>query len=361
MVWFVSVAVAIVLCGVAFLFGRAMRSEAEPGSPEADRGLIVIVLAIIVFVIWAGAHTALSSLKQIEAGHVAVVYQFGEIVGSRGEGLQFIAPWQEIRTESIRVQRARFDNVSGFSAETQDVIISTTVNYQVDPGAVEFLYRTVGPNWFDILVEPRINQYFKAETVKYNTVDIAPNRETIRENVRAALAADLQDFSVTVQDLLIDNVDFNPDFKRSIEEKQIAAQNALREQERIAQAQAEAVQAEERAKGEARAVEARAEGDANAEIERARGNAEAIRLRAEAQAYANRTIDESLTEQILQFLAIDKLAPDLDIALIPSGQNIIIDPATLLSGDDPDEEDEDDGLSPVTTTTSTTAGTGEEN
>lgn len=360
MVWFVSIAVAIVLCGVAFLFGRAMRSEAEPGSPEADRGLIVIVLSIIVFVIWAGAHTALSSLKQIEAGHVAVVYQFGEIVGSRGEGLQFIGPWQEIRTESIRVQRARFDNVSGFSAETQDVIISTTVNYQVDPGAVEFLYRTVGPNWFDILVEPRINQYFKAETVKYNTVDIAPNRETIRENVRAALAADLRDFSVTVQDLLIDNVDFNADFKRSIEEKQIAAQNALREEERIEQAKAEAIQAEERAKGEARAVEARAEGDANAEIERARGNAEAIRLRAQAQADANVLLDASLTARVIQFLAVDKLAPDLDIALIPSGQNIIIDPATLLSGDDPDDDEDEDDLSPVTTTT-TTAGTGEEN
>ncbi len=344
MVWFVSVAVAIVLCGVAFLFGRAMRSEAEPGSPEADRGLIVIVLAIIVFVLWAGAHTALSSLKQIEAGHIAVVYQFGEIVGSRGEGLQFIGPWQEIRTESIRVQRARFDNVSGFSAETQEVNISATVNYRVDPAAVEDLYRTVGPNWFDILVEPRINQYFKAETVKYNTVDIAPNRETIRENVRNALALDLQEFSVTVQDLLIDNVDFTEAFKQSITEKQIAAQNALREQERIAQAQNEAIQREERAKGEAAA-----------EVARAKGEAEARVLRAQAQAEANRLLDESLTPKVIQFLAIDKLAPNLDIALIPSGEGIIIDPATLLGGLNEDDEDEDSSV------TTTTAGTGEGN
>ena len=333
MVWFVSVAIAVVLCGVAFLFGRAMRSEAEPGSPESDRGLIVVVLSVIVFVIWVGAHTAFSALKQIEAGNIAVVYQFGEIVGSRGEGLQFIAPWQSIRTESIRVQRARFDNVSGFSAETQEVNVSATVNYRVDPAAVQQLYREVGPSWFDILVEPRINQYFKAETVKYNTVDIAPNRETIRENVRAALAQDLQAFSVTVQDLLIDNVDFTEAFKQSITEKQIAAQNALREQERIIQAQNEARQAEERAKGEAAA-----------EIERARGNAEAIRLRAEAQAEANRLINASLSPNVLQFLAIDKLAPNLDIALIPSGEGVIIDPATLLAGAaDDDDEDEPAG------------------
>ncbi len=351
MVWFVSVAIAVVLCGVAFLFGRAMRSEGEPGSPEADRGLIIIVLATIVFVIWVGAHTALSALKQVEAGNVAVVYQFGEIIGQKGEGLQIIAPWQEIRTESIRVQRHQFANVSGFSSETQDVIITATVNYRVDPSAVQNLYRTVGVNWFDILVEPRINQYFKAETVKYSTVDVAPNRETIRTNVRDALARDLQNFSVTVEDLLIDNIDFTADFKRSIEEKQIAAQNALREGERIAQAQAEAVQNEERAKGEARAVEERAKGDAAAEIERARGNAEAILLRAQAQARANVLLDESLTPQVIQYLAVDKLAPNIDIALIPSGQNIIIDPAALLSGSVANDEPEPPTI-PATTTTS---------
>lgn len=342
MVWFVSVAIAIVLCGVAFLFGRAMRSEAEPGSPESDRGLIVIVLAIIVFVLWAGAHTALSSLKQIEAGNIAVVYEFGEIVGSRGEGLNFVAPWQYIRTESIKVQRARFDNVSGFSAETQEVNVSATVNYRVDPSAVEQLYREVGPNWFDILVEPRINQYFKAETVKYNTVDIAPNRETIRENVRDELARDLREFSVTVQDLLIDNVDFTEEFKRSITEKQIAAQNALREEERIAQAQNEARQAEERAKGEAAA-----------EIERARGEAEARVLRANAQAEANRVISESLTPLVIQFLAVDKLSPNVEIALIPSGQGIIIDPAALLSGNTLDDEDETTFTTAASAATST--------
>ena len=350
MVWFVSVAIAIILCGVAFLFGRAMRSEAEPGSPEADRGLIFIVLAIIVFVIWAGAHTALSALKQVEAGDVAVVYQFGEIIGQKGEGLQFVAPWQEIRTESIRVQRRQFSNVSGFSSETQDVVITATVNYRVDPGAVQNLYRTVGVNWFDILVEPRINQYFKAETVKYRTVDIAPNRETIRKNVRDALALDLQNFSVTVEDLLIDNIDFNPEFKNAIEAKQIAAQNALEAGERIAGAQNEAIQNEERAKGEARAVEARAKGDAAAEIERARGNAEAILLQAQAQALANVLLDESLTPQVIQYLAVIKLAPNIDIALIPSGQNIIIDPAALLSGSTVDDEPTPPAV-PATTTT----------
>ena len=334
MPWFISVAFAVIICGVAFLIGRAMRREAEPGSPESDRGMIVAVAAVIVFVLWVGAHTALTALKPIEAGSVGVVYQFGEIVGQKGEGLQFIAPWQELRTESIKVQRKRFDNVSGFSRETQDVIVSTTLNYRVDPSAVQELYRTVGPNWFDTLVEPRINQFFKAETVKYNTVDIAPNREQIRLDVQAKLDADLRQFSITVEDLLIDNIDFTTEFKQSIEEKQIAAQNALREQERISQRQAEAQQGIESAKGEA-----------EQERERARGAADAIRIRAEAQAEANRLLDASLTAQVIQWLAVDKLADDLDIALLPSGQGVIIDPATLLGGM---QSDDDEGSAPPT-------------
>ena len=350
MPWFISVAFAVIICGVAFLIGRAMRREAEPGSPESDRGMIVAVAAVIVFVLWVGAHTALTALKPIEAGSVGVVYQFGEIVGQRGEGLQFIAPWQELRTESIKVQRKRFDNISGFSRETQDVIVSTTLNYRVDPAAVQDLYRTVGPNWFDTLVEPRINQFFKAETVKYNTVDIAPNREQIRLDVRTKLDENLRQFSITVEDLLIENIQFTPEFQQSIDEKQIAAQNALRETERIEQARSEAQQVEERAKGRRAEVEELAAGDAEARRLRAQGEADAIRLLAAAY----RELNTSLTPEILQYFAVDKLSPNVSIALIPSGQGVIIDPATLLEQLQT-ETVESEGEPAATATTAATA------
>lgn len=328
MPWFISVAFAVIICGVAFLIGRAMRREAEPGSPESDRGMIVAVAAVIVFMLWVGAHTALTALKPIEAGSVGIVYQFGEIVGQRGEGLQFIAPWQELRRESIKVQLKRYDNIEALSKETQDVTVVAELNYQVDPAAVQELYRTVGPNWLETLVDPRILQYFKAETVKYNTVDIGPRREEIRTAVRTVLDEDLRQYSITIVSLLIRNIDFTPEFKQSIEEKQIAAQNAIREEERIRQRQAEAQQAIEQAKGQA-----------EQERERARGDADAIRIRAEAQAEANRLLDASLTAQVIQWLAVDKLADDLDIALLPSGQGVIIDPATLLGGMQSDDDD----------------------
>jgi prohibitin 2 len=308
MIWIVSMVFAVLVSGAVFFTGRALRAEADPKSPEADRGLLVMLGGVVLFAIWVGGHTAFASIRQVEAGSVVIVYQFGEIVDQRAEGLKFIAPWQDTRTESIQTQRRQFDNISGFSKETQDVFITATLNYSVAPTAVQNLYRNVGADWFDRLIPTRINQFFKAETVLFDTTDIAPNREIIRENVRQRLLADLAQFSITVEDLLIDNIDFNPAFKTSIEAKQIASQDALRELERVNQAEAEAQQV----------------------VAKATGDAEAIRVLAAGQADANDLLAASLTDRVIQFQALEKLADNIQIALIPSGENIIIDPAALL-------------------------------
>jgi regulator of protease activity HflC (stomatin/prohibitin superfamily) len=310
MSWVVSIILAFVICGVVFLVGRAAHGPANPGSPERFRAMIIMMGAGALLVVWAGLHTVLASVKPIEAGHVGVVYQFGEIVGQKEEGLQFIAPWQSIRTESVQVQRFRFDDITAFSAETQDVFVVATVNFSVSPGAVQQLYRSVGANWFDRLIEPRVNNFFKEETVKYQTVEVGPNREQIRTAVKNRLSADLEPFSITINDLLIDNIDFRPEFKEAIEQKQIAAQDALREQERIQQRTFEAQQVVATAKGEA----------------------DAIRERANGQADANRALAQSLTPEVIQFQALEKLADNIQIALIPSGQGVILDPTTLLGG-----------------------------
>ncbi len=308
MFWIFSMVLAVAVCGGVLLLGRQIRREGEPGSPDADRGLLVMIVAVVVFLLWTGIHTAAASTRQVEAGHVAIVYQFGEIVGQRGEGLQFIAPWQSTRTESTQVRARTFENINAFSAETQDVFIVATLNYAVSKNAIQGLYREVGPNWFDQLVQARINNFFKEEVVQFKTVDVAPNRENIRQAVLTKLNNDLDQYSIEVKDLLIEDIDFREEFKNAIEQKQIATQDALREEEKIKQKQAEAEQA----------------------VAVAEGEAQAITVKAEAQAEANRVIGQSLSEQVIQFTAVQTLSDNITIALIPSGQGLLLDPATLV-------------------------------
>jgi regulator of protease activity HflC (stomatin/prohibitin superfamily) len=141
-------------------------------------------------------------------------------------------------------------------------------------------------------------------------VDIAPNRETIRAAVLKALRDRLSPYSIRVNDLNIDNISFSRQFEQAIEAKQEATQAALRAKAQVQQARFQAQSRVAKAKGEA---------DANVTV-------------AEGQALANRKLNASLSDKVLQYIAIQKLNPLLRIAVLPAGSNTLIDPTKLLQG-----------------------------
>jgi regulator of protease activity HflC (stomatin/prohibitin superfamily) len=341
--WIISMVFAVVICTVVFWVGvalvrdgRGKKAEVE-ALPDYERseklkdadgetatGWAIVGVSILLFFIWAGLHTVTATVHTVPAGHNGVVREFGAIVAQTGDGLQLTPPWRSLDKADTRVQTWVFSDdedkvpdgaklagnvLSSFSEETQDVFIDATLNIEVSPEDIQELYRNVGSDYFNKLVPTRVRQLFKNETVKYKAVDIAPNRETIRTNVEENLRVELRKFSIDVVALLIDDIDFNDPFKDAIEAKQVATQNAQEEAERITQRENEALQ-----------VIAEAEGTKQATITIAEGQAE-----------ANRLLDASLTPNVILFQAVQKLADDLKIALIPAGEGILIDPTTLLT------------------------------
>jgi regulator of protease activity HflC (stomatin/prohibitin superfamily) len=288
--WIIITAFATLIAVFAVMNGIGLRKKGL-----VDQGTLWLAGAGLAWVILVFGWGAARSFHSVQAGYVGIVYQFGGIVGQKTDGFQTTWPWQSMREASVQVQRHTFDRLDSFSQETQDVFITATLNYEVSPGSIQILYRTVGPDYFEKLIVPRVNQFFKDETVKFRSVDIAPHRDTIREQVRRRLKNELASSSIQVDDLLIDNIDFPPAFKQAIVEKQVATQNALREQQNVKRAQFEAEQNIARAKG---------------------------------QAEANRLIDRSLTPKIINYTLVQKLAPTIQTALIPA--NAIINTSNLF-------------------------------
>ena len=178
----------------------------------------------------------------------------------------------------------------------------------MSPSEILRLYRTVGPDYVNKLIPGRIAQIFKDETVNYKAVDIAPNREVIRDHVEKQLTIELAPYSIDVKALLIENIAFDVAFETSIVEKQVAQQNALKEIELIQAEKAKADQKIEAARGEAGRL-----------IEEARGQAE-----------ANRQISSSITPALIQFQYIQKLADNIKIMLVPNNGTLFIDPSTIM-------------------------------
>ncbi len=354
--WIISMIFAVVVCTILFFVGRAVHSSSKerriaaeappptwvpPWPPKSsgnssmgeakimDGGTLLIIGAFVLFFLWVGLHTLIASVHQVPAGHAGLIREFGAIVAQTDDGLKFIPPWRTLEDADTRVQTWVFtddpssvpsgDRVAGvglttFSEETQDIFINVTLNIEVSPGDIQELYRNVGADYFDKLVPTRVRNLFENETVKFKAGDISPNREEIRTAVEKNLRQELSKFSIDVVALLIDNIDFNESFKKAIEAKQVATQNAQEEAERITHRENEAQQ-----------VIAEAEGTKQAAITVAEGQAE-----------ANRLLDASLTENVILFQAIQKLADDLQIALIPAGEGVLIDPTTLLTPNTPE-------------------------
>jgi regulator of protease activity HflC (stomatin/prohibitin superfamily) len=302
----------VILAVIAALLFTAQRTFPETRDYRGSKILLLAsllkpggfsILALMVFI------TFFASVHQVPAGHIGVVYEFGGIKGQIGEGLQFVAPWRDVLLANIQVQRRVFDKLNAFSEESQDVFVRASLNVRVSPQTIQQLYRTVGPNFFNVLVESRVIQNFKDETVKYKSVEIAPNRENIRKAVRERLEKELSPFSIEVVDLLLDNIDFNPEFKKAIEDKQIATQRALEEQQKIEGEKHKAQQA----------------------IERAKGEGSAILFRAEKEAEANRKLAASLTPELVRYAMVQKLSDKIQVMMLPSGQNFILD-SDILRG-----------------------------
>ena len=342
-----GVAVVVVLATLVGVVRLPVRTAFGEVMPARDLTRPAITGTVVVFVLASIGLTLFRTYHPIPAGEVGIVSEFGKIVSQVGEGPQFIAPWRDLRRVDIKVQRAEFSDraeglgsVAAASLETQNVFFNVTLNWQVSPEAVQGLMRNVGPDFFNTLVPTRVRQFFKAEVVKFTAVDATRLREQIRTNVGANLAADLQQFSITVVSLQIDDISYETAFEQSIEAKQVATQDALRAQEVVAQRTAEALQAEAQAEGEAAAQIARARGDREsriltAEAEKqarvlaAEGEAEALVLEGEAKAQANDAIAASLTTDLIQFEALKQLA-GVQIAILPSGSNFLLDPSNFL-------------------------------
>jgi prohibitin 2 len=310
MLWIVATVVFAVIVVVAIVLRRRDEPETLPARRD-DRGGWIdgtrltrsgnTLILIGIPVIWA-VWTLVASVHMIGAGHIGVIYTFSDVTGQVGAGLQTTAPWQSVRVASTQVQRETFLKIDSFSEETQDVFITATLNYEVSPTAIQELYRNVGPGWFDRLVESRVLQIFKDTTVRYKSVEIAPARDEIRRDVRDRLRNELQGFSIDVVDLLIDNIDFRPEFKEAIERKQIATQDAQTAQNRVAEAKFKAQQ----------------------QVETAKGEAQSVLVRAQSQARANRLLSQSLTERVVRYEAVQKLAPNVQTILLPSDAGFLL-------------------------------------
>ena len=292
---------------IALIIGLYLRQtkREDPRDPRARIASIVGIVLVIVSVI-AG------SLTTIPAGHRGVVIRFSAVTGTiLEEGLQVKLPFIEsVVKMSIQTQKYETDS-SAVTNDLQDVSTTIALNWRLDPGVADEVYRTLGLEFIDRIAAPAIQETIKQITAQYNAEDLILRRDEVKNAITASLSTRLLERGIITEALSITNFQFSETFTAAIEAKVAAEQAVLEARNKLERVKVEAEQREEEARGEA-----------NARIAKAEGEAEYIKIVTDAQVAANEAIAESLTPEILQYILLDRLGEDIKLMVIPSGQGL---------------------------------------
>lgn len=230
---------------------------------------IIIAGVAILVAIWLFS----SLFVTIGTGKIAVMTRFGRVTGQElGEGFHIKHPLDQAHEYDIKVLKEE-SQAAAASKDLQDIKSTLVINYRIEAGKVSEIHRTIGVLYREKLIDPAVQEVFKAATAKYDATQLITQRSEVKASAFNDLVSRLERYGIIVQDLSITDFQFSPEFSRAIEAKQVAAQQAE----------------------QAKFLVEKSKQEAQAAVEAARGQAEAQRL-----------LRTNATEEVLQKLAIDK-------------------------------------------------------
>lgn len=205
----------------------------------------------------AGAFTVNSCLYTVDGGQRAVLFDTlrgGILPDVRGEGTHFIIPViQRPIILDVRTRPREIPSVTG-TKDLQMVNIKLRVLWRPVIEKLPRLYRELGTD-FDERVLPSIgNEVLKSVVAQYNAEELLSKRAEVSERIKTEMKKRGEHFYLTLDDVAITHLTFGREFMKAIESKQVASQEAERQQWVVRKAEQERQAVVFRAEGEAEAA-----------------------------------------------------------------------------------------------------------
>ena len=263
-------------------FGRQNRTLGKIGI--AVTAVAAVALALVPM-----------SIRTVDTGEVAVVKHLGNARDVRTAGTHFDF-WM---TETYQTYDAKVQNVdivtNTYSSDAQTMDVQMTIQYQIMSDRVIEIARQYGSLQ---TLENRIRsisvEKAKAVLSSHKAMDIIANRAAMSPAVEEAIKEAInENYFVDVTTVVITNIDFSDAFENAVEDKMIAEQKQLQ-----------------------------AEYENQTKVAKAQADADAKLIQANAEAEANRVLEASLTEKILQQRYLERWNGELPDTV--AGQDVML-------------------------------------
>jgi len=202
------------------------------------------------------------------------------------------------------------DSVTARTSDGQEIFIDASVIYAINPQSVILVHIAWQDRYPDDLVRPLTRGIIRDAVSQFNVEEVySKKRDELRSDIEQTLNKKFTDNGLVMYDFILRNITFSPEYAASVEQKQIAEQQAQEAKLIVEKKKQEAEQARQIAKGKADAVVIESQGNAQARLIEAKAEAEALDLL--AQSLNNKP-------DLLTYTYINKLSPGIQVMLVPN-------------------------------------------
>lgn len=285
------------------------RVHEEGGWGAAGLGLagtgIALVLALIVLA---------STVRVVPVGHALVVFNtLTHGFRLARQGITLVPPFVSV-TQNYDLRRLEYtmsgargegrrtdidDSLWSPTLEGLQVGVDLTVWHHLDPARVVEIHQRIGPDYEEKIIRPAVRSVIRMVISEYPVMDVySAKRQSIQDELNRKIKQLVEKDGFVIDEVVLRDVRFTPEFTKAIEAKQIAQQSAEQMKYTLEKEQKEA---------ERKVIEAR-------------GRANAIEV-----------INKALAQNpnYIKYLYVDKLSDK--IAVIVSDQNTIMDLRGMLN------------------------------
>jgi prohibitin 1 len=182
-------------------------------------GIAAFVLVILFF----------SSVTRVGTGHVGVLTLFGKVQTGEtlGEGIHLINPLKTNNEMSIQTQTLK-ESASVPSSEGLMMSLDTSLIYHLNPDRAAEVFQKIGADYENIVVEPTLRSAIREATASHTANALyTGEREMVAKQIYDQVTTQLSQRGLTVENVLLRDIQLPATLKASIEAKQQAEQEAL--------------------------------------------------------------------------------------------------------------------------------------
>ena len=193
---------------------------------------VIILIALITF---------FNSFKTIPTGFIGVKTRFGQVQDTMlNEGLNLKVPFiEKIVLMDCRTQKTEY-MMEASSKDLQKISnYKIAINYNITKDTANQLYKSVGVDYKNIIVEPAIQSVMKDSVANFTAEELITKRGEVAQFALNKLTEKFQNSGITLTGIDILDLSFSEEFDTAVEQKQIVEQETQKAQYELEKARVE--------------------------------------------------------------------------------------------------------------------------